>query len=183
MKMGTYYDFYLEKKIGEDKWIPLKYNGNNSFYYVRSYGFEFANEYGSHFPIGFNYMNEEFKNQNIEKYNNAKEYEKNLMCRYFLMDLEKIALDYKNKIHEYAGIISKNDYKKLQSNMDYNPKIIDEEIYAKFNDNIKENYIYHEWDTYYGEYYYLYELMPIIDEMLKANNLTIDDVRLLCEIH
>ena len=75
-----------------------------------------------------------------------------------------------------------NDYKKLQSDSEYSPKIIDEEVYARFKDNIKENYIYHEWDTCYGEEYYLYELMPKINEILKENDLTLDDVRLLCKI-
>jgi len=98
------------------------------------------------------------------------------------MELELIDFDYRNNIHEYAGIISKNDYKKLQSDSEYSPKIIDEEVYARFKNNIKENYIYHEWDTCYGEEYYLYELMPKINEILKENDLTLDDVRLLCKI-
>ena len=96
--MGIWYDFYLEKRIKNEKWMPLKYNDSECLY------------------------------------------------------------------------------------SDYSPKIIDEEVYAKFKDNIKENYIYHEWDTYYGEEYYLYELMPIINEILKENDLTINEVRLLCKI-
>ena len=127
-------------------------------------------------------MNEEFKDENKEKYESLSEIERRFLCNYYIMNLELIELDYRNNIHEYAGIISKNDYKKLQSDSDYCPKIIDEEVYAKFKDNIKENYIYYEWDTYYGEEYYLYKLMPIINEILNENNLMINDVRLLCRI-
>jgi hypothetical protein len=180
--MGIWYDFYLEKRIKNEKWMPLKYNDSECLYSVRSYGHDFCNKYGTMFPIGFEYMNEVFKEKNKEKYNNSSDLDKRFLCNYYLMDLELIDFDYKNNIHEYAGIISKNDYKKLQSYSDYSPKIIDEEVYAKFKDNIKENYIYHEWDTYYGEEYYLYELMPIINEILKENDLTINEVRLLCKI-
>lgn len=180
--MGVWYDFYLEKRIEKEKWIPLKYKGDRSFYSVRSYGRSFCDRYGGSFSIGFEYMNEEFKDENKEKYESLSEIERRFFCNYYIMDLELIEFDYRNNIHEYAGIISKNDYKKLQSDSDYSPKIIDEEVYAKFKDNIKENYIYYEWDTYYGEEYYLYELMPIINEMLKENDLTINEVRLLCQI-
>jgi len=180
--MGTSYIFYLEKRIEGDKWLPLKYNGDASFYYVRSYAREFTDEYGAIFPIGFNYMNEEFKEENREKYNNCDEYEKKLYCLYYIMDLDRIIEDYHSEIHEFAGIISKNDLKKLKTNCDYCPKIIDEEIYASFDDRIRKNYVYHEWDTYYGEYYYLYEIVPIIEQMLLEYNLTINDVRLLCWI-
>ena len=180
--MGVWYDFYLEKRIKKEKWIPLKYKGDRSFYSVRSYGRSFCDRYGGPFSIGFEYMNEEFKDENKEKYESLSEIERRFLCNYYIMDLELIDLDYRNNIHEYAGIISKNDYKKLQSDSDYSPKIIDEEVYAKFKDNIKENYIYYEWDTYYGEEYYLYKLMPIINEILNENNLMINDVRLLCRI-
>ncbi|MGM9971066.1 MAG: hypothetical protein ACI35W_01495 [Anaeroplasmataceae bacterium] len=180
--MGVYYNFCLEKKIEDDKWISLEYEGDNTFYYVRSHARFFIEEYGSSFPIGFNHMNEEFKKKNMEQYNNANELEKGLMCSYYWMDLDRIIEDYSAGIHEYAGIISKNDLKKLKSYSDYNPKIIDEEIYAKFEDDIKKNYIYYEWDTYYGEYYYLYKIVPIIEQMLKIYNLNICDVRLLCRI-
>ena len=180
--MGVYYNFYLERKIDNDKWMPIKYKDDDCFYYVRSYAREFYCEYGSSFSIAFDYMNEVFKKENLQKYNNANNFEKKYMCSYYYMDLDRIASDYHNKIHEYGGIISKLDYKKLKSKYDYEPTIIDETVYAQFKDNIKENYIYYEWDTYYGEYYYLYEIMPIIEEILKANNLKIEDVRLLCSI-
>ena len=40
--------------------------------------------------------------------------------------------------------------------------------------------MYYEWDDTYSEYYYLYEIMPIIEKALKDNNLEYKDVRLLC---
>lgn len=98
------------------------------------------------------------------------------------MDLERIRDDYNLGIHEYDGIISKNSFKKLQSNPEYNPKIIDEEVYAAFKDEIKENYMYYEWDLYYGECYYLYKIMPLVNSILEEHQLSIKDVRLLCRV-
>lgn len=91
-------------------------------------------------------------------------------------------IDFDNNVHEYAGIISKNSYQHLQSDCNYNPKIIEEEIYAKFPQDIKENYMYYEWDNSDSEYYYLYQIMPIIEKALQNNNLKYKDVRLLCRI-
>lgn len=88
--------------------------------------------------------------------------------------------DYDNDIHAHAGIISKNSYKHLLTNCDYNAKIIEEKIYANMNLEIKENYMYYEWDDTCSEYYYLYEIIPIIEKALKDNNLEYKDVRLLC---
>ena len=53
---------------------------------------------------------------------------------------------------------------------------------SKFSDDIKQNYVYHEWDTFYGEYYYLYEIIPRVEKMMNADELSLDQVRLLCRI-
>lgn len=175
--MGTYYDFYLEKIIDNDKYLPLKYNGKDSFYYVRNNANEFFYHYGTYFPLSINYMNEEYKKQHIH-ISNDKDYKEN----YYLMDLNQIEIDYNNNIHDYAGIISKNDLKKLKTDSDFIPKIIEESVFIKLPNKIKKHYIYHEWDYYYDTSYYLYIIMPIIKEILTENHLKINEVRLLCRI-
>ena len=180
--MGVYYYYYLEKNIGADKWESIKYKGSDYFYFVRSYAHAFQDEYGAAFPMGFQFLNEEYKRENLSKYEEASEVDKYSICNFYLMDLERIRDDYNLGIHEYDGIISKNSFKKLQSNPEYNPKIIDEEVYAAFKEEIKENYMYYEWDLYYGECYYLYEIMPLVNSILEEHQLSIEDVRLLCRI-
>ena len=59
--MGVWYDFYLEKRIENEKWMPLKYNDDDCLYSVRSYGHSFCDKYGGMYPIGFEHMNEVFK--------------------------------------------------------------------------------------------------------------------------
>ena len=44
------------------------------------------------------------------------------------------------------------------------------------------HWLYDEWDDSCSEYYYLYEIMPIIEKALKDNNLEYKNVRLLCNI-
>ncbi len=180
--MGVYYDFYLDKKIDGDKWSSLLYNNDYCIYYVRSYGNWFLDEYRSGREIGFEGLSEEYKTKNREHYEKVKATWEARCYVFEEMDLDRIMSDYKNELHDYAGIISKHAYKKLQSDPEYEPKIIEEEVYAKFKDNIKEHYVYHEWDSYLGESYYLYELMPIVEQLLKENNLSLDDVRLLCHV-
>ncbi|MBR6459525.1 MAG: hypothetical protein IKS49_05120 [Actinomycetaceae bacterium] len=180
--MGTYYYFHLEKKSDNDTWHPIKVDDSDYFHYVRNHAREFVLEYGSYSSIGFQNLNEEYKKANQEKYDAANDFEKHYIANFELMDLERIKEDYDRGLHEYGGIISRHSFKLLQSNMDYCPKIIDEEVYAAFKDDVKENYMYHEWDTFYGEYYYLYEIMPKVNKILKEENLTLDDVRLLCRV-
>ena len=139
--MGVYYYYYLEKNIGADKWESIKYKGSDYFYFVRSHAHAFQDEYGASFPMGFQFLNDEYKRENQTKYDEASEVDKYSICNFYLMDLERIRDDYTLGIHEYDGIISKNSFKKLQSNPEYNPKIIDEEVYAAFKDEIKENYM------------------------------------------
>ena len=70
----------------------------------------------------------------------------------------------------------------LLSDFEYEPKIIDEEVYSRFSDDIKQNYVYHEWDSFYGEYYYLYEIIPRVEKIMNADGLSLNQVRLLCRI-
>lgn len=181
--MGVYYDFYLERHIGNDKWVPIKIDGSEIIYSVRGRAFEFQNEYGASFPMSFQSLNEEYKKKNREKYDASNEPDKHFLANFYWMDLLRIKKDYEMGLHENAGIISKNSYKRLQSDPYYNPKVIDEEVYAAFSDEIKGNYMYHEWDDDLSEYYYLYEIMPLVNKALKDNGLTIDEVRLLCRIN
>jgi hypothetical protein len=179
--MGVYYDFYLDKNISEDKWSSVIVNDNDIIFYMRSRNYLY-DEYSTGFPLDFKYLSQEFQEKNKEEYESLEKYEKIGYCNFYHMDLERMKKDFDNDIHEYAGIISKNSYKHLQSNCDYNAKIIEEEVYAKFSPDIKENYMYYEWDDTCSEYYYLYEIMPIIEKALKDNNLEYKDVRLLCNI-
>jgi hypothetical protein len=104
------------------------------------------------------------------------------VCDFYEMDLDRMMKDYNSGLHEYAGIISRNAYRHLLSDSEYEAKIIDEEVYSKFSDDIKQNYVYHEWDTFYGEYFYLYEIFPRIEKAMSADGLSLNQVRLLCRI-
>ena len=184
--MSTYYDYYLEKKIDENKWSTIvsrekdPEKGKLSFYYTSGIGHEFFDEY-SGWQIGFEYCSEEYKNEFRKWYEKENGPFKSYYCPYE-MDLVMIVFDYKNQLHEFSGIISKNSYKRLQSDIEYNAKIIDEEVYAAFKDNVKENYLYYEWDSIYGSSYYIYEIMPLINNLINENNLKYDDVRLICHL-
>ncbi len=179
--MGVYYDYYLDKKIDDNHWLQILVDGKACLYYVRSWR-ELFDEYSIGPRIEFQCLSEEYQEQHREQYEKEKAEGHQLGFSFYEMDLVRMQLDYKNQVHEYAGIISKNSYKRLQSDVEYCPKIIEEEIYAKFKDNIKDNYIYYEWDTIFSEYYYLYQIMPIIENALADNNLKIEDVRLICHI-
>lgn len=50
--MGTWYLYYLEKRMGNEKWTPLKYNDDDCIYSVRSFCRSFYDKYGTMFPIG-----------------------------------------------------------------------------------------------------------------------------------
>lgn len=180
--MGVYYDFYLEKMEGEDKWSSIKYEDSDCLYSVRSHARLFFDEYGFSIPLKFQCLSQDYQSENQEKYENCNEIEKSFICNFYEMDLKRMVKDYNSELHEYAGIISKNDYKHLLSDPEYEAKIIDEEVYAVFSEDVKQNYMYHEWDTYFGEYYHLYKIMPLIENMLNADKLSLDQVRLLCRI-
>ena len=180
--MGVYYDFYLEKRVGEDRWSSINYLDSDILFSVRSYARAFFDEYGCVFPLGFQRLSQEYQSKYKEKYDSSNDIEKSFICRFYEMDIDKMIKDYNAGLHEYAGIISKNAYRHLMSNCEYEAKIIDEEIFARLTNDIKKNYIYHEWDTFYGEYYYLYEIVPLVERVIEANKLNINDVRLLCRI-
>lgn len=180
--MGVYYDFYLEKQVEKDKWSSIQYGDSDLLYSVRSHARAFFDEYGSGIHLGFHFLSQEFQEKNREKYDNCDEIEKGFLFAFYEMDLERMMKDYNTGLHEYAGIISRNEYKHLLSDSGYEAKIIDEEVYSKFSDDIKQNYMYHEWDSYYGEYYYLYEIIPRVEKLMNDNELCMDQVRLLCRI-
>lgn len=179
--MGVYYDFYLDKKIADDMWSSIILDDSDIFFSMRSRRYLY-DEYSLGFPFRFRYLSQEFQEKNKERYENLNESDKIAYFNFYEMDLERMKIDFDNNVHEYAGIISKNSYKHLQSDCNYNAKIIEEEIYAKFTQDIKENYMYYEWDDSYSEYYYLYQIMPKIEKALQNNNLKYKDVRLLCRI-
>ena len=177
--MGVYYDFYLDKNIGDNKWSSIIVDDSDIIYYMRSRPWLY-DEYSYGLPLSFKYLSQEYQEKNFEKYNSLTDTEKFYEYKFYEMDLNRMKADFDSGIHENAGIISKNSYKRLQRNCDYNAKIIAEETYASMNPNIKENYLYYEWDDTCSEYYYLYEIMPIIEKALEDNNLEYKDVRLLC---
>lgn len=179
--MGVYYDFYLDRNIGEDKWSSIIVDDSDVIFYMRSRSWLY-DEYSVGFSLGFKHLSQEFQEKNKERYNSLRDHEKIYHFNFYEMDLDRMKTDFDNDIHEYAGIISKNSYKHLQTNYDYNAKIIEEEIYANMNPDIKENYIYYEWDDTCSEYFYLHQIMPIIGQALKDNQLEYKDVRLLCRI-
>ena len=85
----------------------------------------------------------------------------------------------RRKVAAYCRVSTDSD---LLSDSGYEAKIIDEEVYARFSDDLKQNYVYHEWDSNYGEYYYLYEIIPRVEKMMNAEELRMNQVRLLCRI-
>ena len=180
--MGVYYDFYLEKLVEKDKWSPIQYGDSDVLYSVRNHARSFFDEYGAAIPLGFQWLSQEYQEKNLEKYENSNEIEKRFLCDFYEMDLDRMMRDYNSGLHEYAGIISRNAYKHLLSDSEYEAKIIDEEVYSRFSDDIKQNYVYHEWDSFYGEYYYLYEIIPRVEKIMNADGLSLDQVRLLCRI-
>ena len=180
--MGVYYDFYLEKLVEKDKWSSIQYGDSGELYSVRNHARSFFDEYGSAIPLEFECLSQEYQVKNQEKYNNCNETDRRFLCDFYEMDLLRMMRDYNSGLHEYAGIISRNAYKHLLYDSEYEAKIIDEEVYSKFSDDIKQNYVYHEWDTFYGEYYYLYEIIPKVEKMMNAHELSLDQVRLLCRI-
>ena len=177
--MGVWYEFYLDKQIGEDEWSSVLVNNSKIIYEVRG-GFThyFCDEYG-YDEIWFNNLSKEFQQENKEKYEEYSEHNREWAFTFHYLELERMHEEYINEVHEYAGIISKNSYKRLQTNPDYNAKIIEESDYARFKDNIKEHYLYYEWNSTQSEFYYLYEIMPIVEKALKDNNLNINEVRLI----
>ena len=179
--MGVYYDFYLDKKVCDDKWSSIIIGDSDIIYHMRSRPWLY-DEYSIGFPLGFKGLNKEYQEKNQDRYNSLNDSEKIYSFNFFEMDLDRMRNDYKNDIHENAGIISKNSFKHLQTDCDYNAKIIEEETYVSLPSEIKENYVYHEWDSTSSEYYYLHEIMPIIEKALHDNNLEYKDVRLLCNI-
>lgn len=179
--MGVYYNFYLDKNIGDDKWLSINVDDTDIIYYMRSRHWLY-DEYSVGLPLNFKYLSQDYQEKNFERYNSLSDSEKAYCFNFYEMDLDRMKEDYENNIHAYAGIISKNSYKHLQTDCDYNAKIIDEEVYANMDPDIKENYMYYEWDDSCSEYYYLYEIMPIIEKALKDNNLEYKNVRLLCNI-
>ena len=180
--MGVYYDFYLEKLVEKDKWSSVQYEDSDVLYSVRSHARSFFDEYGFGLPLGFQCLSQEYQAKNREKYDNCDEIEKRFLCDFYEMDLDRMMKDYNSGLHEYAGIISRNAFRHLLSDSEYEAEIIDEEVYSKFSDDIKQNYVYHEWDTFYGEYYYLYEIIPRVKKIMNADRLSLDQVRLLCRI-
>ena len=184
--MSTYYNYYLERKEADGKWSTVlpeetdPYTLKLSFYYTSGIGQVFFDEY-SGWQIGFEYCSEEYKKEYQKQYENESDPFRNYYYPYE-MDLERIIMDYNNQLHEYAGIISRNSYKRLQSDPEYDPKIIDEETYAAFKDDVKENYLYHEWDTIYDSCYYLYQIVPLINDLIRKNDLDYQGVRLLCTV-
>lgn len=179
--MGVYYNFYLDKNIGDDKWLSINVDDTDIIYYMRSRHWLY-DEYSVGLPLNFKYLSQDYQEKNFERYNSLSDSEKAYCFNFYEMDLDRMKTDYDNDIHAYAGIISKNSYKHLLTNCDYNAKIIEEKVYANMNPEIKENYMYYEWDDSCSEYYFLYEIMPIIEKALKDNNLEYKNVRLLCNI-
>lgn len=179
--MGVYYNFYLDKNIGDDKWLSIIVDDTDIIYYIRSSHWLY-DEYSVGLPLNFKNLSQDYQEKNFERYNSLSDSEKAYCFNFYEMDLDRMKTDYDNDIHAHAGIISKNSYKHLLTNCDYNAKIIEEKIYANMNPEIKENYMYYEWDDSCSEYYYLYEIMPIIEKALKDNNLEYKNVRLLCNI-
>ena len=184
--MSVYYNYYLERKVADDKWSAVipedaeEYTLDLSFYYISGIGHNFFDEYRG-WQIRFEYCSDEYKEKYLQQCENESDNSKSYYLPYE-MDLERIMADYNNQLHEHAGIISKNSYKRLQTDPEYYPKIIDEEVYAAFKDDVKENYLYHEWDTYLDSCYYLYQIVPLINDLIEKNNLKNEDIRLLCMI-
>lgn len=180
--MGIYYDYYLEKK-DKDGWHRLSSleDGSSMIYYHRSYGYDFVGEYEI-CELSFNDYCVEAKKNYAEKYEQAEK--DNALSffypRYCELSIELMFQDFDNGIHEYAGIIKKNDRLKIERNPEYIPDMIDEADFNKLPEEIKDNYIFYAWDSPWSEYGHIYDLVPIIRDMLKYYDLTVSDVRLIC---
>ena len=178
--MGIQYFYYLEqKKKGE--WIVLTEDCICCTYFL---GEAFFNRYSTDNKLPFNKLNKEYREEYQQKYDNASESDKEDLCAFYEMNLLKMFEDYNDDIHECFGIVSRSAVKLFVAdyNCDYEPTVIDEEIYAKFSDKMKENYEFFAWDRPGGEFYYLYELMPTINAYIDAYGLKMDSVRLVCRV-
>ena len=92
--MGVYYDFYLEKMEGEDKWSSIKYEDSDCLYSVRSHARLFFDEYGFSIPLKFQCLSQDYQSKNQEKYENCNEIEKSFICNFYEMDLKRMVKDY-----------------------------------------------------------------------------------------
>ena len=100
--------------------------------------------------------------------------------QFFQMDLDSMVRDFNDNIHECDGIISKNQYLKLQRDSAYEPDVVSPKDYNKLPERIQEKYMYYAWDSPWSEFGKVYDIIPIVMKMLEYYNLQIDDVRLIC---
>lgn len=184
--MSTYYDYYLEQKTSEG-WVLIK-----------SPDFEYDcihSHTGLHGDDSFqNYKQSDIplEETRIEVYHKYKEeYEKSKLDRnrfshyypyYCLMDLDEMITDYDSNIHEYDGIISKNDLLKLERDCDYEPKIYEPNDINNLIPELQQNYVYHCWDSNWSDYKIIYQIVPRVKKVLAEHNLNLDDIRLTCDI-
>ena len=82
-------------------------------------------EYSVGLPLNFNYLSQDYQEKNFKSNNSLSDSEKAYCFNFYEMDLDRMKTDYDNDIHAHAEIISKNSYKHLQTNCDYNAKIIE----------------------------------------------------------
>ena len=183
--MGVYYDYYLEKKE-EDGWHRLNAleEGNDAsiYYHSGSYGCDYVRNYEIR-QLSFEELAEETKDIYRESYDNCKEAKRyDYFYPYFYeLSIDLMFKDFDEGIHEYAGIITRNDRLKIERNSEYIPETISVEDFNKLPEGIKDNYVFYVWDSPWSDYVHTYELVPIIRDMLKTYNLSIDDVRLTCK--
>lgn len=64
--MGVYYDFYLDKNIGDDKWSSIIVDDSDIIYYMRSRPWLYE-EYSSSLPLDFKYLSQEYQEKNLKK--------------------------------------------------------------------------------------------------------------------
>lgn len=107
--MGVYYNFYLDKNIGDDKWLSIIVDDTDIIYYMRSRHWLY-DEYSVGLPLNFKYLSQDYQEKNFERYNSLSDSEKAYCFNFYEMDLDRMKTDYDNDIHVHAGIISKNSY-------------------------------------------------------------------------
>ena len=66
--MGVYYNFYLDKNIGDDKWSSIIVDDSDIIYYMRSRPWLY-DEYSVGLPLNFKYLSQDYQEKNFERYN------------------------------------------------------------------------------------------------------------------
>lgn len=184
--MSTYYDYFLEKKT-DDGWHKVinifdeesQKEPFSIYWHSRSFGSESA-EYYSREYLSYEEWNLEDQIEFKDKYEKIQKDQKNYdwLPEYRVLDLNQMIKDFNEEIHEYSGIMSKNEVLKLQRDCDYYPDIIKPKDFNKLPKNIQDNYQYYAWDTWWSDYKNAYNLVPLIYKLLDYYNLKLEDVRL-----